>query len=139
MKTQYFLEYNKHPKTKTTFKIAVSRNIYLCGKQFEWREEKREQRAAERNSTPLSLETLIEIGYEAVETENLENFIEKEMQKEQLRKAVAELPEDEQNLIWLAYSDMTDGKVAEMLGLKRKTFTYRRDKIIVKLRKAMAA
>ena len=52
-----------------------------------------------------------------------------------LPRALAKLTEEEQGLIRVAFSGVTATRAARILGLKRSTFEYRRDKILDKLKR----
>jgi len=99
------------------------KNCKLCEKQ--------------RSGGVLSLEKWIEDGFEVADPNDLVEQITDDLMIESLRKTVAALPDNERLIIELAYSGKSEREAAAEAGLPRKTFVYRRDKIINKLKKIL--
>ena len=146
---QYYIKINGED-------IPVSEEVYREYKRPLWTERKRNDRRSrcrdekgrrcmkncklcekQRSGGVLSLEKWIEDGFEVADPNDLIEQITDDLLIENLRKAVAELPENERLIIELAYSGKSEREAAAEAGLPRKTFVYRRDKIINKLKKIL--
>ena len=69
------------------------------------------------------------------DTSNPADIFESLELREELRKALSTLSTDEQKLIAFAFSGLSERDSAKELGLARKTFTYRRDRLTDRLKK----
>lgn len=134
--------------------VPVTEEVYLAYKRPLWAQRKRNERERrcldengnrcmkecrlcdkERTGGNLSLEKLTEDGHDFPDVFDLPDYIEAKLLKEALKEALASLTEDEQHLINVAFSGMSEREAAKVFNLSQKTFTYRRDKIVSKLRK----
>jgi len=136
--------------------IAVSEEDYLNYKRPIWAERKRREREIrcrdikgnrcmkdcrlcdkQRDGGNLSLDKFAEDGYEIADLIDITEIVADKMLKEALRKAVAELTDNERKIIDVAFQGKSERDTATELGIPRKTFVYRRDKIVDKLRKIL--
>lgn len=128
-------------------KINVSDEVFLAYSKAD----RRERYILGEIEQPLSLNKLIEDGFSIEKLcslqmpESLEDMcISKEFDKERadiLKRAlniISNLPPEEKNLIKQLYFDNLSTRViAKQLGVTHRTISYRRDKILEKIRKRL--
>lgn len=128
-------------------KINVSDEVFLAYSKAD----RRERYISGEVEQPLSLNQLIEDGFSIEKLcslqmpESLEDMcISKELHKERtdiLEKAlniISNLPSEEKNLIKQLYFDnLSTRAIAKQLGVTHRTVSYRRDKILEKIRKML--
>jgi RNA polymerase sigma factor (sigma-70 family) len=136
--------------------IAVSEEVYLAYKRPIWAEQKRRDREGrcqdikgvrcaedcklcdkQRMGKPMSLDKLIEDGLEYADPNDIDETVTNDELRRALRKAVAELPEDEKRIINIAFQGKPERETAVKIGLSRNTFTYKRDRIVDKLKNTL--
>lgn len=76
-----------------------------------------------------------EMEHEAEAKLNPELIYEKSAIGEELHNAIASLSVEEQRIISLAFSGLSEREAANRLGIPRNTFVYRRNKAVEKLKK----
>ena len=133
--------------------VAVSEEVYLAYMRPVWAERKRrdsESRCRDskgvrcagdcklcvrlRTGKPLSLDKFLEDGFEVADPNGVEEAVEEKELRSALRDALAALPEDERRIIRIAFQGKPEREAAAEAGLARSTFTYKRDKIVAKLK-----
>ena len=117
-------------------KVPVSEEVYRAFKRPAWAEKKRRQREQENGTTPLSLDSLTEAGFDIPSGDTLvDEIVEDKLLLDMLFAALAELTDDERGLIdALFYQEKSEREVARELEIPRNTFVYRKDKILSKLK-----
>jgi len=117
-------------------KVPVSEEVYRAFKRPAWAERKRRAVRAERER---SLEAFTDDGLELPADQALvDEIVEDRLILDMLFEALAELTEDERDLIdALFYKDKSERQIAAETGVPRKTLAYRRDKILAKLKKLL--
>lgn len=136
--------------------IAVTEEVYRAYKRPAWAEHKRREREKrcrdssgnrctedcstcpkDREGGALSLDRLVEDGYEAPDQLDVAEQVEDALLKEALRAALMSLTDEERFIVTLAFQGRTEREAAAEAEMPRKTFVYRRDKIVDKLKKLM--
>jgi len=118
-------------------KVPVSEEVYRAFKRPVWAEKKRRQREQENGTTPLSLDSLTEAGFDVPTGDALiDEIVEDKLLLDMLLKALAELTDDERGLIdALFFKEQAERDLAKETGIPRKTIAYRKMKVLDKLRK----
>jgi len=115
--------------------IPVTDEVYEEYYRFKWREEKQYQ-ASLKHEIPIDI--LIESGNERSTVHNqklVSEIVEDKLMLEILMSALDKLTKDERHIIdEIYFNDKTERETADKLGLPRKTMTYKRDKILSKLK-----
>ncbi len=124
-------------------KVAVSaavKNAYQHDAD-EDRARKRRKRLAQKGIVPefSSLEAMYEeTGFEVPAEEDVEETVARLLLNEQVRKAVAELPENKRNVIVHRYfKNMTVRDTAEALGVPKSTAESREKSALADLKKIL--
>lgn len=114
--------------------ISVSEDVYRAYKRPVWRERKRSQVRANKE---ISTESLAKQGYELPSYDELiDKIVEDKLMLDMLMTALAELSEDERFLIeQLYFEEKSERAVSEETGIPRKTLSYRKNKLLSKIRK----
>jgi RNA polymerase sigma factor (sigma-70 family) len=117
-------------------KVPVSEEVYRAFKRPLWAERKRREVRAEHER---SLEAFMDGGLDIPDGGKLvDAIVEDKLMLEMLFAALAELTDDERNLIdALFFEEKTEREAANALGLSQKAINKRRHKILEKLRGLM--
>ena len=119
-------------------KIPVSEEVYRAYKRPIWAEKKRRQRDTADGVIPLSLDALMEDGFDAPDPADTAELAIQNLQLELLLAAFETLLPDEKSLIKaLFYSDRTGRDYAAEIGISHQAVGKRKAKILAKLRKLM--
>lgn len=148
-------EAKKYFVTVDKKEVEVSEEVYRAYKQPLLREHKRRERSQKcdlctkrcdkkcdtcpysKQGAPLSLDTMLEDGFDVPDGNNLEDMIELKMTIEALHKALDQLAPDDREIIDHFADGESDSQIADKLNLPQTTVSYRRKVIIKRLRKEM--
>ncbi|MCL2222400.1 MAG: sigma-70 family RNA polymerase sigma factor [Oscillospiraceae bacterium] len=117
-------------------KVYVTEEVYRAFYRPEWRESKQRKLRIEME---CSLDSLLADGFEAVaEDTPIDEGCIRKMLLAELCTALAGLTTEERALLSKYYYEQkSEREAAKEFGIPRNTLIYRRDKVIVKLRKLM--
>jgi len=127
MDKEYFIELSGR-------QIPVSKEVYDAFKRPAWKERKRRQVREEKE---LSLEAFADAGFEIPSGEVLvDEIVEDKLLLDMLSKALSELTDEERFLIdEMFYNGKSERELSKETCVPRKTLTYRRTKVLEKLRR----
>jgi RNA polymerase sigma factor (sigma-70 family) len=115
-------------------KIPCDEATYRAYKRPIWTEKKKKQRDTTDGVIPLSLDALMEDGFDAADGTDLTGIIHDKMLLDALFAAVSELTPAEQDLIRdIFYLGKTERQIAAALGLSQKAVNKRKAKALGKL------
>ena len=119
-------------------KVPVTEEQYRAYKRPAWTEKKRKQRQTAEGTTPVSLDRLIEDGYETADDTDIEKIMQDKELLETLYIALDELNDDDRTLINdLFYQNKSERQVAAELGLSQFGVNKRKHKVLEKLYKIL--
>ena len=115
--------------------IPVTEEVYRTYKRAEWREEKQ---AAVRAVRESSYDFMLENDFDGQADTNqklVDEIVEDKLLLDILLVALDELTADERSLIdALFYQEKSEREVAKETGVPRKTLSYRKSKVLKKLK-----
>jgi RNA polymerase sigma factor (sigma-70 family) len=113
--------------------VPVDEDTYYAFKRPAWAERKRRQVRVEKER---SLDAFMDAGYDVPSDALVSEIVEDKLLLETLYAALAELADDERELInTLFFDEKSERDVSRETGVPRKTIAYRRNKVLEKLRK----
>lgn len=116
--------------------ISVSEEVYYAFKRPAWAERKRREVRAEKER---SLEVFMDDGFDIPSEQALvDEIVADKLLLDELYAALAELTDDERSLVDAIYfKEKSERALSEETGVPRKTLSYRRDKLLDKLRRLL--
>lgn len=135
-----------------TILIPATKEQYEAYMRPEWKEDKRQQRLAEKRrkqeesrnfqgwDTPVSYEQLQETGYGflgATEQDSLEDIVEKEELLEALRRELAQLEEMDRTILKMTSHGISEAAIGRKVGLSQKGVNKRKHRLLAELRKRL--
>lgn len=135
-----------------TILIPATKEQYEAYMRPEWKEDKRQQRLAEKRKkqeetktlqgwdTPVSYEELRETGYGflgAAEQDSLEEIVEKEELLEALRRELAQLEDLDWTILEMFSHGISEAAIGREVGLSQKGVNKRKHRLLEQLRKQL--
>ena len=116
-------------------KIPVDEATYRAYKRPVWKEKKEKQRRTADGTIPLSLDSLMDDGFDAPDAStDPADILHDKLVLNALFAALAGLTSEERGLIHdIFYLGKTERQIAENLGLSQKAVNKRKAKILGKL------
>mgnify|MGYP000045324706 FL=1 len=137
-----------------TILIPATKEQYEAYMRPEWKEDKRQQRLAEKRKkqeasktlqgwdTPVSYEQLQETEYGFLEETvqaGLEEILEKEELLEALRRELAQLEELDRTILEMFSYGISEAAIGREVGLSQKGVNKRKHRLLAELRKHLEA
>lgn len=137
-----------------TILIPATKEQYEAYMRPEWKEDKRQQRLAEKRKkqeetktlqgwdTPVSYEELRETGYGflgAAEQDSLEEIVEKEELLEALRRELAQLEDLDWTILEMFSHGISEAAIGREVGLSQKGVNKRKHRLLAVLRERLEA
>jgi len=132
--------------------VSATREQYEAYMRPEWKEDKRQQRLAEKRrkkeetktlqgwDTPVSYEQLCETEYGflgATGQDSLEEIVEKEELLDALRRELAQLEELDQTILKMAFNGVSEAVIGREVGLSQKGVNNRKHRLLAELREQL--
>lgn len=115
-------------------RTAKSEKLARENMRFTWREAKHQKRWRERIAEPAKDESGEEITYEPADSFNLEEFMEERAQFEILVAALADLTQEDRELIQsIFWKKKTERQLAPELGLKESKSVNKRKRRVLEI------
>ena len=129
MKKEYYVTIGEE-------RVPVSEEVYYAFKRPAWKERKRR---AVRSEKERSLEAFMDEGFDIPDDQALvDEIVEDKLLLNVLLSALSELTDEERSLIdALFYQDKSEREVARETGIHRNTLSYRKNKILAKLKETI--
>lgn len=126
MKKEYYVTIGEE-------RVPVSEEVYYAFKRPAWTERKRK---AVRSEKERSLEAFMDEGFDIPDDQALvDEIVEDKLLLAVLLSALSELTDEERSLIdALFYQEKSEREVARETGIHRNTLSYRKNKILAKLK-----
>ena len=146
-------------KMVRTILIPATKEQYEAYMRPEWKEDKRQQRLAEKRrkreqaqeehrvdpsvqgwDTAVSFEELRDMGYgflETVRQDSPEEILEKEELLEALRRELAKLEELDQTILQMAMNGSSEAAIGRKVGLSQKGVNKRKHRLLEQLRERL--
>jgi len=114
--------------------VTVNEDVYRAFKRPAWMERKRRE---VRNEKERSLDAFMDEGFDIPSNDPLtDEIVEDKLLLETLYMALAELTENERDLIdALFYQKKSEHTVARDMGISQNTVNYHKKRVLDKLRK----
>lgn len=117
-------------------KVPVTEEVYRAYYRPVWREAKQKE---VRGDMEYSLDALEDAGFEAVSNDPLvDEIVADKLLLDELYAALAELTDDERNLIdALYFREKSERNIAAESGIPQTTINYRKNRLLEWLRKKL--